>query len=727
MYPLYNIPDTLSKLALAAAATCFFTVGIASASWNNPYPEDEFDATVFYSSFRERPKHLDPARSYSSDEYVFVAQIYEPPLQYHYLERPYKLVPLVSEGMPSVQYLDESGRVVSHDAPVGAVAETIYEFRVRQGVLFQPHPAFAVRDDRNYLYHDLGPGDLEGIYSIDDFEETGTRELTARDFVYQIKRLADPRRHSPIAGLMAQYILGFQELRDTMTGMLEEAESDGYVDLREHMLTGVDATDRYGYRIRIRGKYPQFLFWQAMPFFAPMPWEADRFYAQPGMAERNISLDWYPVGTGPFYLSENNPNLRMVLQRNPNFRGEAFPRSGAPGDAGAGLLADAGKSMPFIERAVYSLEKESIPRWNKFLQGYYDDSVIGSDSFDQAVTFTGQGEAALTDWMSGRGIRLSTSVETSTYYMGFNMLDELIGGDGEAARKIRQAISIAVDFEEFISIFANGRGVVAQGPVPPGIFGARSGKEGLNPYVYEWSGGKAVRKSLDDARRLLAEAGYRGGVDSSSGQPLSLHFEAVSRGPDDKARLNWMRKQFSKLGIQLVVRSTDYNRFREKMLKGTGQIFFWGWNADYPDPENFLFLLYGPNAKAIHNGENASNYQNPEFDRLFVRMKNMANGQERQRLIDEMVDIARRDAPWIWGFHPKQFALHHGWVHNVKPNTMANNTLKYTRIDPELRSTSASEWNPPVLWPVWIAAGLLVLGAVPAVVSYRRRERGAPQ
>jgi ABC-type transport system substrate-binding protein len=699
-------------------------MGPSAASWNNPYPEKEFESSVFYSSFRERPKHLDPARSYSSDEYVFVAQIYEPPLQYHYLERPYKLTSLVSDGMPEIRYLDATGRQLSHDAPADEVVETVYEFRIRQGVRFQPHPAFATGDDGTYLYHDLGQADLESVHALSDFGEIGTRELVSRDFIYQIKRLADPRRHSPIAGLMAQYIVGFTEFREVMKQVLENRSPAGFVDLHGHALPGAEATGRYTYRIRIQGKYPQFLFWQAMPFFAPMPWEAEKFYAQSGMSDRNISLDWYPVGTGPFYLAENNPNLRMVMHRNPHFRGEPFPSAGAAGDAALGLLADAGRPMPFIDRVIYSLEKESIPRWNKFLQGYYDESVIGSDSFDQAVTFTGQGEAALTDRMKSRGINLSTAIETSTYYMGFNMLDDVIGGDGEAARKIRRAISIAVDFDEFISIFANGRGVASQGPVPPGIFGARPGREGINPYVYDWSGGRAVRKPLSDARRLMAEAGYEGGIDSARGQPLALHFEAVSRGPDDKARLNWMRKQFSKLGIQLIVRSTDYNRFREKMLKGTGEIFFWGWNADYPDPENFMFLLYGPNAKAVHNGENASNYQNREFDRLFVRMKNMANGPQRQALIDEMVDIARRDAPWLWGFHPMKFDLHHGWIKNVKPNTMANNTLKYLRVDPGLRKLSATSWNRPVLWPIWIAAGLLGLGIVPAVVSYRRRERG---
>jgi ABC-type transport system substrate-binding protein len=224
---------------------------------------------------------------------------------------------------------------------------------------------------------------------------------------------------------------------------------------------------------------------------------------------------------------------------------------------------------------------------------------------------------------------------------------------------------------------------------------------------------------------LLAEAGYPEGRDRESGAQLVINYEAVGAGPDSKATQNWVRKQFAKLGIQLVVRNTDYNRFQEKMRKGTSQIFMWGWNADYPDPENFLFMLYGPNSKVEGEGENAANYSNPEFDALFQRMKNMDNTPERQEIIDRMTEILRRDAPWAWGFHPKGFSLLHAWYHNVKPNLMANNTLKYKRLDPELRAQSRAEWNPPILWPVWALLVVLVVSALPAYVIHRRRERSA--
>jgi oligopeptide transport system substrate-binding protein len=702
--------------------------GCGQSPWNNPYRAADRDANFLYASFSERPKHLDPVRAYSANEYAFIAQIYEPPLQYHFLKRPYELVPQTVEQVPEPLLLDADGNRLAPGVDATQVAFSEYRLRIRSGIRFQPHPALARDESGRYRYHDLAPERIETLNTLADFEHSGSRELTAADYAYQIKRLAFARLHSPIAGVMRNYIVGFAALAEELDAAEQSAKQvtgleKPYLDLRQFDLPGVRVEDEHTLVIRLKGKYPQFRFWLAMPFFAPMPWEADRFYSQPGLEKRNISLDWYPVGSGPFMLEENNPNLRMVMARNPNFHGETYPTEGEPGDVERGLLRDAGLPMPFIDRAIYSLERETIPYWNKFLQGYYDTSGISSDSFDQAVKFNAQGDAGLTDAMREQGIGLITEVQTSIFYFGFNMLDPVLGGSSERARLLRRAVSITVDFEEFISIFLNGRGIPAQGPVAPGIYGHREGEAGVNRYVYDIVDGRPRRKSIEEAKALMAQAGYPGGIDAKTGKSLVLYYDVVASGPDDKAQLNWMRKQFKKLGVQLVIRTTDYNRVQDKMRTGNAQMYMWGWNADYPDPENFLFLLYGPNAKVGGEGENASNYANPEFDALFERMKNMDNGPQRQAIIDRMVEILRRDAPWSWGFHPLGFSLVHSWYRNVKPNLMANNTLKYKRIDPGLRAEKRRDWNQPVVWPVVLLVLVLVVSALPAYGAYRSRER----
>jgi len=716
----------LSVMFWVASYSC---AAWASAQLNNPYAEDEGEQAVLYESFSERPKHMDPAVAYSSNEYAFIAQIYEPPFQYHYLKRPYQVVPLTATRMPDVIYLNQKGDKLEQGANDNDIAFTDYMIEIQHGIRYQPHPALATNTQGDYEYHQLSTAQIEAATSLNDFNVTGSRELTAEDYVYQIKRLAHPKIQSPIAEIMKNYIVGF----DSFSRQVKDKPKTA---IRNLPIAGATALSRYQYRIRIKGKYPQFIYWLAMPFFSPMPWEADVFYDQAGLADKNITLDWFPIGTGPYLMAENNPNRRMILLKNPLFHLETYPTEGEPEDKQKGLLTDAGKQLPFIDKVVFMLEKETIPYWTKFLQGYYDASGIASDSFDQAIQFTGSGGVALTPTLLEKGIQLQTSVTTSSFYMGFNMLDSTVGGATEQARKLRQAIAIAVDYEEFISIFMNGRGVAAQGVLPPGIYGFAESKEGINPYIYDWLDGKASapahapylrpvgkaqRKKIDAARQLMAEAGYAGGIDPKTKEALILYFDTTATSVDDRPRMNWYRKQFEKLGIKLVIRATDYNRFQEKMRTGNAQLFVWGWNADYPDPENFFFLLYGANSKVQYGGENAANYHNPEFDRLFEQMRNMDNSEQRYRIIQQLQEIGRHDAPWIFGFHPKNFALFHSWYKNLKPNLMANNQLKYTRIDTAARAEKRQQWNEPVFWPLVLGGVVFVLMLIPAVNAYRRR------
>jgi len=712
-----RLPLTVLGLALLLTA--------CGETWNDPYPDAPADTgrNVLYTAFTDRPKHLDPAQSYTEDENTFNAQIYEPPLQYHYLQRPYTLIPATVEAVPVARFYDAKGRALPADAPAEAIAESVYELKLKPGIRYQPHPAFAVDAQGQPRY--LGPGVADGRYRIADFPATGSREVSADDYIYEIKRLAHPRLHSPIYEMMADKIVGLKELGDALGQAAKTHPAGAWLDLDAYPLSGVEKVDRYTWRIHLKGKYPQFLYWLAMPFFAPVPREVDRFYAQPGMAEKNLSLDWWPVGSGPFLLSENDPNRRMVLSRNPNFHGETYPCDGEPDDRAAGLLADCGQALPFLDQAVFTREKEAIPYWNKFLQGYYDASGISSDSFDQAVRVGVGGDVALTDDMRAKGIRLLTSVKTTTFYMGFNLLDPVVGGYSEAAAKLRQAISIAVDQEEYISIFANGRGIAAQSPLPPGIFGYEAGPEGIDSAVYDWVDGQPRRKPVAEAKRLLAEAGYPNGRQAKTGEPLVVYLDTTGGGMGERSHLDWLTRQFAKIDIQLVIRATDFNRFQDKIRKGAIQLYYLGWNADYPDPENFFFLLNGPEGKVHRGGENASNYENAEFDRLFARMKAMDNTPERLDLIRRMNRILHHDAPWVFGLHPKSYTLSHVWLKNRKPNDVGNNTLKYQRIDAAERARLRREWNRPILWPLGLAL-LVLLGAVaPAAIAYRRREKRA--
>lgn len=204
------------RFVKALSATIFiiliaFTNGCDRDAWNNPYPNGKREANVRYGSFSERPKTFDPARSYNVNEAAFTAQIYEPPLQYDYLKRPYTLATLAAAEFPTHVYYDKNDKPLPDDAPQNKIAYTLYTIKINPGVQYQPHPAFAGRKSGKYRYHHLTDKKLKKINKISDFRVTGTRELTADDYVYQIKRLADPKLTSPIFGVIGKHISGLHD------------------------------------------------------------------------------------------------------------------------------------------------------------------------------------------------------------------------------------------------------------------------------------------------------------------------------------------------------------------------------------------------------------------------------------------------------------------------------------------------------------------------------------
>jgi hypothetical protein len=191
--------------------------GVVSCT-NNPYPGSEQGKNYFYSTFTEPPKHLDPAVSYSEDQYVLLQQIYEPPVQYHFLKRPYELIPLTATEVPKPEYFDKDNRPLPETAPKEIVARAVYTIRIKPGIRYQNHPGFAKDSSGNPLYWNLKDSDLEGIEGANDFPQQDTRELTAADYAWQIKRLASPvlTTECPILSIMEQYIDGLEEYAETL-------------------------------------------------------------------------------------------------------------------------------------------------------------------------------------------------------------------------------------------------------------------------------------------------------------------------------------------------------------------------------------------------------------------------------------------------------------------------------------------------------------------------------
>jgi ABC-type transport system substrate-binding protein len=720
---------------IAAFAVALLLIGCT----NSPQPEDADRTNTLFTAFAERsPRYLDPTASYSNNETPVTYQVYEPLYGYHYLKRPYELIPKLAEAVVEPHYVDKAGQPLPADADPAQIAESVYDIPIKKGVRYAPHPAFARDAKGNYLYHHLQPGELGDRRRPSDFAVQGTREVTADDFVYALKRHATPRIVAPVFNVFTDYVVGLKEYGELIRAEdkklragMDPADLDKpFLDFRRWPLAGASAPDPHTLRLRIIGKYPQWKYWLAMTFMAPVPWEADAFYAQPGMAKNGLTLNTWPVGTGPYYLADYVQDRRHVLKRNSNYHGDTYPCEGMPEDKAAGLLADCGKAMPFIDTLVFNSEKEAVPLKAKFVQGYLDVPEIERTEYGVEFALDMQDSARVNREYTEKGFQLPKTVDISNWYVGFNWLDPVVGkgatpGQQVKNRKLRQAISIAIDWEEYNRIFPKKGGEAAMGPIPGGLFGSRHGTlEGVNPVTHRVVDGKIVRRPISDAKALLAEAGYPDGRDAATGRPLVLYYDYQRvPTPEIKSELDWMIKQFAKLDIQLEIRATDYNQFQDKMRKGTQQVFFWGWLADYPDAENYLFLLYGPNSKAKADGENTANYLNPEYDRRYNQLRLMDDGPEKQKLIDEMVTIAQQDAIWSFGYFPYASGAYQQWVHNGKPSVMVRDMARYYRLDPALRAQKLAEWNRPTWWPPLALVALIAAIAWRARATLRRRER----
>jgi oligopeptide transport system substrate-binding protein len=658
---------------------------LLSGCTNDPYPAADRTRKIVYSSFFEAPKTLDPAVAYTTAEQIVTGNVFDTLLDYHYLKRPYELMPGLAEAVPKPETL-----------PGGRQS---YRFRLRPGIRFHEDPCFGL----------VQPGGQP---------TRTTREVTAADLAFQFARLADPAVNSPVAGTFAD-VLGFADFGKRLT---EKRKADpAFAALPPHEqykragpIEGIVVHGERDFELVLASPNPQLLYWFAMPFTTPMAWEAVAYYdgkdGRPNLADR-------AVGTGPFRLALYEKQHRIILARNEDWYGRAPENAGAPGavfpqeidpeDIEAGRIdpAYAGRRLPFLDEIRFTREKESIPLFNKFLQGYYDKSGIIKESFD-AVIVSGD----LSPEMKARGMRLDKEVEPSVSYLGFNMEDPTLGAPaGDKGRRLRQAMSLAIDVEQYLRLFTNGRGVPAQSPLPPGIFGCD--KDYRNPFR---------QPDTKRARQLLAEAGYANGIDPATGRPLKLGFDTGNTGAEALLQYEFLIGAWREIGLDVEIRATTYNQFQQKVRQGAYQIFTWGWIADFPDPENFLFLLTCENARSKNNGPNTAGFCDPEFDSLYNTMKNMPSDARRAEVIARMLAILERERPWIELFHRESYGLRHAWLLNTKSMGISVPTEKYQDVDAPLRARMQAEWNAPVRWPLYLALIALIAVTVPAVRTYYR-------
>ncbi len=653
---------------------------------NNPYADDDSGERVIYGVFQDAPRRLDPAEAYDVVAHRIIGLVHDKLLEYHYLKRPFTLMPGLALAVPRAE-----------PQPGGGV---IYRFQMRRGVGFGEDECFELSGGRG----------------------ARTRDATTQDIAFQIQRLADPALEVQVRDSF-MYIRGFGEFMQALGERRKAEPAFAALPVKQQYeaigpMSGVRTPSATELELELTGPYPQILYWFALEFTSPIAWEAVQYYD--GKQGRALFKDHVP-GTGPFRIAEYDKQSKLVFVRNEHWWGKQasdplsapgafYPTEGEPGDAEAGLLDPqyVGRRLPFVDRIEVRRDKESIPGFYKFLQGYYDRSEIIKESFNQVVV-----NSSVSPDMAARGVRLSTVVSPSWFYLGFNMEDETVGAKaGERSRKLRHAMSLAIDREQWIKTFLNGRGLPAESMIPPGLFGYDPNHKDPNAGL-----------DLPRARKLLAEAGYPDGINPETKKPLHLTFDVYATSTQQQLMNEYFVDAWRKLGIDVELSVTSYNEFQNKVQRLAYQVYFWGWSADYPDPENFLFLRTCAQRRSTNGGPNATNFCDPRFDALFQEMRVRENDAERLAAIQKMLAILEYEQPHVELYHQSEYLLVHAWFHNLKQFGMSNPMGKYYDVEPELRARRRIEWNQPTRWPAYALGLALVLGVIPAFRTFFRERQ----
>ena len=550
--------------------------------------------------------------------------------------------------------------VLAYDAASNSVVEEISESMLEYEYLARPVKLAPLTLERLPEVSDRGATYLcrirKGIFFAPDPAFKGKpRELVAADYAYSLKRLLDPALRSPWTWVVEGKLVGGDELQAA-------AKKTGKLDY-DAPIAGLEIIDRYTLRIRLKQPDYTFLYVLAMPASAAVAREVIDAYGNDAGA--------HPVGTGPYLLKEYKRSSRIVLEANPQFRKFVFDEP-APANKADAAIARAlkGRVFPAIGRIEISVIEEQQPRWLAFLKREVDYLQPFPLNFVGELLDNGKLKPAL----AAKGIYHELLLRPNTWWAYFNMEDPVVGGYTPEKIALRRAIGMAFNTDEFIRVLFTGRAVPAQGPIPPDIAGYDPGHK-TQAQVYDPAA----------ARALLERFGYKdrdgdGYRELPDGKPLVIEQWS---SPTSRAREydELWKKSMDAIGIRMVFKKDKVPELRKMARAGKLQMRQDGWQADYPDAENFMQNLYGPNIGQT----NDSRFKLPEFDRLYEESRKLPDSPERTKLYDRMTDLVVAYAPWRLTHHLLEDHVIQPWVIGYKPHPIRSDIWKYLDIDESKR------------------------------------------
>jgi len=468
-----------------------------------------------------------------------------------------------------------------------------YTFKIKKGIYFTPDPAFKGKK----------------------------RELTAEDYAYSIKRFFDPRNRSPYAFLFEGKIVGLDEFG-------ARARKAGRFDY-DAKVPGLEVPDRYTLRIHLKEIDYGLSHILAFDLSGAVAREVIEFYGEDANA--------HPVGSGPYRLKRYARSSKIVLEANPGYREKIWDFQ--PGDDPLDKEIAAqmrGKKLPAIGNVEISIMEETQSRWLAFEKGETDLEYQLSDVASTFMTADGKLRPAFVK----RGIKLNRTVEPEITYTYFNMQEKIgdqpnpVGGYSLEKIALRRAIAMAYKIGDRIRVLRKGQAVRAEYPIPPGIAG------------YDPSYKNSIPYDPRTANALLDRFGYKKGADGyrsmPDGKPLVVRY---SSDPSQVARQGdeLMKRSLDSIAIRLEIHKDRFPELQKLERRCRIMMRNVAWNADYPDGDNFMQLLYGPHTQQ----NNSACYQSPEFDKLYEKSRTLPDGPERNKLYWAMARRMEADTAWI--------------------------------------------------------------------------------
>ncbi|HEX2531777.1 MAG TPA: ABC transporter substrate-binding protein, partial [Burkholderiaceae bacterium] len=474
------------------------------------------------------------------------------------------------------------------------------------------------------------------------------RELTAHDYAYTLKRLLDPQNRSPAANFLDGKIVGLDALVD-------QARKTGHFDY-DAPVAGLQVLDRYTLRIRLTAPDYNFLYVVAYGSLGAVAREAIESYGR--------QSGQHPVGTGPYMLQQYVPRSRVVLVANPNYRGFVWDFQPSGDLLDEQIARDMrGKQMPQVGRVEISIIEEEQSRWLAFQGGQID-----IDWLPQVAAPTVLDGDKLKPQYAAERIRLQRFVEPEIAYTFFNFKDPVIGGFSLEKNALRRAIAMAYNTNEEIALIRNGQAVRAEMMIPPGVIG------------YDPAYRSSIRYDPVLANKLLDRFGYKRGADGRrtlpDGKPLVLRIHREAQVIYQEMAELWKR------GLDQIGIRAEYpvSNFADNLKAATEcKLMMWGgaWHADYPDGENFLQLLYGPNAGQGNNGC----YQSPAYDALYKKAMALPPSPERNALYAQMSRQMEADTAWVLTVAKVRNWLSRPWVKGFKRHPVLHSDWQYIDVE----------------------------------------------